>query len=139
AGGPAGHGADHGRRPDVPDRRGVGVDPGAAAVQPGPDPGREDPMTTTTLSLEDVLTRYEPVLGLEVHVELGSRTKMFCGCPTTFGAEPNTQACPECLGLQGGLAVASRAAVEATIRIGLALNCQIATWCRFARTNYFYP
>ncbi|HKT03613.1 MAG TPA: Asp-tRNA(Asn)/Glu-tRNA(Gln) amidotransferase subunit GatB [Rugosimonospora sp.] len=84
-------------------------------------------------------TAYEPVIGLETHVELGTRTKMFCGCPTTFGAEPNTQVCPVCLGLPGSLPVANRAAIEATIRIGLALNCSIATWCRFARKNYFYP
>ncbi len=83
--------------------------------------------------------RYEPVIGLEVHVELGTRTKMFCGCPTVFGAEPNTQVCPVCLGLPGSLPVANKAAIEATIRIGLALNCQIASWCRFARKNYFYP
>jgi aspartyl-tRNA(Asn)/glutamyl-tRNA(Gln) amidotransferase subunit B len=84
-------------------------------------------------------TAYEPVIGLEVHVELGTRTKMFCGCPTTFGAEPNTQVCPVCLGLPGSLPVANKAAIEATIRIGLALNCTIASWCRFARKNYFYP
>ena len=89
--------------------------------------------------MTDMLTRYEPVIGLEVHVELGTRTKMFCGCPTTFGAEPNTQTCPVCLGLPGSLPVANRAAIEATIRIGLALNCSIASWCRFARKNYFYP
>ncbi len=82
---------------------------------------------------------YEPVIGLETHVELGTRTKMFCGCRTGFGAEPNTQVCPVCLGLPGSLPVANKAAIEATIRIGLALNCSIATWCRFARKNYFYP
>jgi aspartyl-tRNA(Asn)/glutamyl-tRNA(Gln) amidotransferase subunit B len=87
----------------------------------------------------DVVRRYEPVIGLEVHVELGTRTKMFCGCPTTFGAEPNTQVCPVCLGLPGSLPVANRVAIEATIRIGLALHCQVASWCRFARKNYFYP
>jgi len=86
-----------------------------------------------------VVSSYEPVIGLEVHVELGTRTKMFCGCPTDFGAEPNTQVCPVCLGLPGSLPVANRTAIEATIRIGLALNCQIAQWCRFARKNYFYP
>jgi aspartyl-tRNA(Asn)/glutamyl-tRNA(Gln) amidotransferase subunit B len=64
---------------------------------------------------------------------------MFCGCPTVFGADPNTQVCPVCLGLPGSLPVANRAAIEATIRIGLALNCSIAGWCRFARKNYFYP
>jgi aspartyl-tRNA(Asn)/glutamyl-tRNA(Gln) amidotransferase subunit B len=89
--------------------------------------------------MSTVVSAYEPVIGLEVHVELGTRTKMFCGCPTAFGAEPNTQVCPVCLGLPGSLPVANRAAIEATIRIGLALNCSIASWCRFARKNYFYP
>jgi aspartyl-tRNA(Asn)/glutamyl-tRNA(Gln) amidotransferase subunit B len=95
--------------------------------------------TVVPASGEDVISRYEPVIGLETHVELGTVTKMFCGCPTDFGAEPNTQICPVCLGLPGSLPVANRAAIEATIRIGLALNCGIATWCRFARKNYFYP
>ncbi len=88
---------------------------------------------------EDAVARYDPVIGLETHVELGTRTKMFCGCPTGFGGEPNSQVCPVCLGLPGSLPVASRAAIEYTIRIGLALNCSIASWCRFARKNYFYP
>ena len=79
------------------------------------------------------------MLGLEVHVELSTATKMFCGCPTTFGAEPNTQVCPTCLGLPGSLPVVNEAAVESVIRIGLALNCEIVPWCRFARKNYFYP
>jgi aspartyl-tRNA(Asn)/glutamyl-tRNA(Gln) amidotransferase subunit B len=97
-------------------------------------------MTTTALpSYEDAVSRYEPVVGLETHVELGTRTKMFCGCRTEFGAEPNTQVCPVCLGLPGALPVANRAGIEATIRIGLALNCDIAAWCRMARKNYFYP
>src|SRR5690606_33415614 len=91
------------------------------------------------LTFEDAVARFEPVIGLETHVELGTRTKMFCGCPTDFGAEVNTQICPVCLGLPGSLPVANRAAIEATIRIGLALNCRIASWCRFARKNYFYP
>jgi aspartyl-tRNA(Asn)/glutamyl-tRNA(Gln) amidotransferase subunit B len=64
---------------------------------------------------------------------------MFCGCATTFGAEPNTQVCPTCLGLPGAMPVVNRTAVESAIRIGLALNCDIAEWCRFARKNYFYP
>ena len=64
---------------------------------------------------------------------------MFCGCPTEFGAEPNTQVCPTCLGLPGALPVVNEAAIELTVRIGLALNCEIADWCRFARKNYFYP
>jgi aspartyl-tRNA(Asn)/glutamyl-tRNA(Gln) amidotransferase subunit B len=97
-------------------------------------------MSTMALpGFDDVIARYEPVIGLEVHVELGTRTKMFCGCRTDFGAEPNTQVCPVCLGLPGSLPVANRAAIEATIRIGLALHCDIASWCRFARKNYFYP
>ncbi|MGE5829297.1 MAG: Asp-tRNA(Asn)/Glu-tRNA(Gln) amidotransferase subunit GatB [Micromonosporaceae bacterium] len=95
--------------------------------------------TVAMLTFEDAVARYEPVIGIETHVELGTRTKMFCGCPTEFGAEPNTQVCPVCLGLPGSLPVANRAAIEATIRIGLALNCRIAPWCRFARKNYFYP
>jgi aspartyl-tRNA(Asn)/glutamyl-tRNA(Gln) amidotransferase subunit B len=82
---------------------------------------------------------YEPVLGLETHIELDTNTKMFCGCSTAFGAEPNTQTCPVCLALPGALPVANKAAVEATIKIGLALNCHIAEWTRFARKNYFYP
>src|SRR5689334_4066566 len=95
--------------------------------------------TVTQLSYEEAVARFEPVIGLETHVELGTNTKMFCGCPTVFGAEPNTQVCPVCLGLPGALPVANRAAIEATIRIGLALNCSIAPWGRFARKNYFYP
>jgi aspartyl-tRNA(Asn)/glutamyl-tRNA(Gln) amidotransferase subunit B len=98
-------------------------------------------MTTVTAlpSFDEAITRYDPVLGLEVHVELGTETKMFCGCRTEFGAPPNTQVCPVCLGLPGSLPVVNREAVESAIRIGLALNCQIAEWCRFARKNYFYP
>ena len=88
---------------------------------------------------DEALTRYEPVIGLETHVELGTVTKMFCGCPARFGGEPNSLVCPVCLGLPGSLPVTNRAAIEYTIRIGLALNCTIADWCRFARKNYFYP
>jgi aspartyl-tRNA(Asn)/glutamyl-tRNA(Gln) amidotransferase subunit B len=89
--------------------------------------------------IEEVTAAYDPVFGLETHVELGTASKMFCGCPTEFGAEPNTQVCPVCLGLPGSLPVANAAAIESTIRIGLALRCSIAEWCRFARKNYFYP
>ncbi len=91
------------------------------------------------LDFDDVVATYDPVLGLEVHVELSTVTKMFCGCATAFGAEPNTQVCPVCLGLPGSLPVLNEAAVTSAIRIGLAVNCEIATWCRFARKNYFYP
>jgi aspartyl-tRNA(Asn)/glutamyl-tRNA(Gln) amidotransferase subunit B len=90
-------------------------------------------------STSTVTDRYEPVIGLETHVELGTRTKMFCGCTTVFGGEPNSQVCPVCLGLPGSLPVVNKLAIEYTIRIGLALNCSIASWCRFARKNYFYP
>ncbi len=93
----------------------------------------------TAVPYDDAVARYEPVIGLETHVELGTVTKMFCGSPVSFGAEPNAAVCPVCLGLPGSLPVANRAAIEYTIRIGLALNCSIASWCRFARKNYFYP
>src|SRR3982750_4139417 len=95
--------------------------------------------TAELLDYDDVVARYEPVLGLEVHVELSTATKMFCGCANKFGAEPNTQVCPVCLGLPGSLPTLNDAAVESAIRIGLALNCEIVPWCRFARKNYFYP
>ncbi len=91
------------------------------------------------MSYDEAVARFEPVIGLETHVELGTASKMFCGCSTEFGAEPNTHTCPVCLGLPGALPVANAAAIESTIKIGLALNCSIASWCRFARKNYFYP
>ena len=92
-----------------------------------------------TVPFDEAVDRYDPVIGLETHVELGTTSKMFCGCPTVFGADPNSAVCPVCLGLPGSLPVINRAAIEYTIRIGLALNCSIAPWCRFARKNYFYP
>jgi aspartyl-tRNA(Asn)/glutamyl-tRNA(Gln) amidotransferase subunit B len=94
---------------------------------------------TTPVPFAQALLDFEPVIGMEVHVELGTESKMFCGCPTKFGAPPNTQVCPVCLGLPGSLPVMNAAAIESTIRMGLALNCSIATWCRMARKNYFYP
>jgi len=93
----------------------------------------------SVMSYDDALAAFDPVLGLEVHVELNTASKMFCGCPTEFGAEPNTQVCPVCLGLPGAMPVVNAKAIESAMRIGLALNCDIAQWCRFARKNYFYP
>jgi aspartyl-tRNA(Asn)/glutamyl-tRNA(Gln) amidotransferase subunit B len=97
---------------------------------------------TSTLQVvpyDEALQEFSAVIGLETHVELGTASKMFCGCATTFGAEPNTQVCSVCLGLPGALPVVNAQAVESTVRIGLALGCDIASWCRFARKNYFYP
>ncbi|MDR2973714.1 MAG: Asp-tRNA(Asn)/Glu-tRNA(Gln) amidotransferase subunit GatB [Propionibacteriaceae bacterium] len=91
------------------------------------------------MDYDEVMDRFDPVIGLEVHVELNTASKMFCSCSTGFGGEPNSQTCPVCLGLPGSLPVVNGKAVESAIRIGLALNCSIATWCRFARKNYFYP
>lgn len=96
-------------------------------------------MSTDYVDVDTALAHFEPVLGLETHVELGTASKMFCSCATAFGAEPNTQVCPVCLGLPGSLPVVNGTAVESTIRMGLALHCDIAVWCRFARKNYFYP
>ena len=94
---------------------------------------------TQLVDYADAVRRFDPVLGIEVHVELGTRTKMFCAAEVEFGGEPNTQTTPVSLGLPGALPVVNGTAVEYAIRIGLALNCQIAKSCRFARKNYFYP
>jgi aspartyl-tRNA(Asn)/glutamyl-tRNA(Gln) amidotransferase subunit B len=98
-------------------------------------------MSSSTIELAPpaVMARYEAVIGLEVHVQLATAAKIFCGCPTGFGAPPNTNVCPVCLGLPGALPVLNQRAVELAIKAGLALNCQIRPQSRFARKNYFYP
>ncbi|MCX7017725.1 MAG: Asp-tRNA(Asn)/Glu-tRNA(Gln) amidotransferase subunit GatB [bacterium] len=85
------------------------------------------------------MPRYEPVIGFEVHVELCTNTKIFCGCSTRFGAPPNTQVCPVCLGMPGVLPVVNRKAVEFAIRTAIALNCGITKYTTFDRKNYYYP
>ncbi len=91
------------------------------------------------LPAPEIIAKYEPVIGLEVHAQLSTNTKIFCGCPTSFGADPNTNVCPVCLGLPGALPVLSRQSVEMAIKAGLALNCTVNPMSRFARKNYFYP
>jgi aspartyl-tRNA(Asn)/glutamyl-tRNA(Gln) amidotransferase subunit B len=86
-----------------------------------------------------MLVEYEPVIGLEVHAQLLTRSKIFCGCSTSFGEEPNAQTCPVCTGQPGSLPVINRKAVEFAIKLGLATNCRIAPYSLFARKNYFYP
>jgi aspartyl-tRNA(Asn)/glutamyl-tRNA(Gln) amidotransferase subunit B len=94
---------------------------------------------TAAVAAEAGTRHYETVIGIETHCELGTATKMFCACPTVFGAEPNTQTCPVCLGEPGSLPVANGRAVEYAARIGLALHCRIAERSQFHRKNYFYP
>jgi aspartyl-tRNA(Asn)/glutamyl-tRNA(Gln) amidotransferase subunit B len=91
------------------------------------------------MDFEEAIERFEVVIGLEVHVELNTKSKMFCGCANVFGSEPNTNVCPICLGLPGALPAVNKKAVESSIAIGLALGCEIAPNGRFARKNYFYP
>src|SRR5262249_17478850 len=140
----ADHGAGPRRRPALPGRSCGGGRAGRSARASAPrrsQRARRPLMTDAAppAPYAQAVPGYEPVIGLETHVELGTVTKMFCGSPAEFGAEPNSAVCPVCLGLPGSLPVINRGAIEYTIRIGLALNCSIASWCRFARKNYFYP
>src|ERR1700685_3266136 len=94
---------------------------------------------TAAIASPGEIARYEAVIGLEVHVQLGTRTKIFCGCPTGFGVAPNTNVCPVCLGLPGALPVLNKQAVEMAIAASLSMHCKVNSYSRFARKNYFYP
>ena len=96
-------------------------------------------MATATKAAGDVSTRYEPVIGLEVHAQLRTATKIFCSCRNRFGDAPNTNVCPVCLGLPGALPVLTRQAVSLALRASLATQCTVHETSIFARKNYFYP
>ncbi len=95
--------------------------------------------SVSAIATPEEIAKYEPVIGLEVHVQLNTRTKIFCGCPTGFGAPPNTNVCAVCLGLPGALPVLNLRAVEMAIEASLAMKCRVNPFSRFARKNYFYP
>src|ERR1700760_2684679 len=97
------------------------------------------PTLSPMLASPEAIAKYEVVIGLEVHVQLGTSTKIFCGCATSFGAAPNTNVCPVCLALPGALPVLSREAVELALKAAIALNCSVNPVSQFARKNYFYP
>ena len=96
-------------------------------------------MAEKLMKYADAVEQFDPVFGLETHVELSTRTKLFCPAEVSFGGEPNTQLTPVSLGLPGSLPVVNKTAVDYAIKLGLALHCEIAEWSQFARKNYFYP